>query len=158
MTKPTKWHVRPPKTQISLGICPVWSASSLLAWRKLGSLATHWAHSEDSDQTGWMPRLIWVFAKRTVILWVLSWGGSFLLKLPTATAPIICREGESASAIWPFGCHGNQSNWELCTKMICLKEDWLFKDHFCKSFAVYIAIATKVQKPLGQSFIGFVCP
>ena len=42
---------RPAKTQISLGICPVWSESSLSAWRKLGSLATHWAHSEDSDQT-----------------------------------------------------------------------------------------------------------
>ena len=25
MTKPTKWHVCPAKTQISLGICPVWS-------------------------------------------------------------------------------------------------------------------------------------
>ena len=34
-------------------------------WRKLRSLATHWAHSEDSDQTGRMPRLIWVFAGRT---------------------------------------------------------------------------------------------
>ena len=45
----TKWHVRPAKTQISLGIRPVWSESSLSAWRKLGSLATHWAHSEDSD-------------------------------------------------------------------------------------------------------------
>ena len=33
--------VRPAKTQISLGICPVWSESSLSAWRKLGSLATH---------------------------------------------------------------------------------------------------------------------
>ena len=44
MTKPTKWHVHPAKTQISLGICPVWSESSLSAWRKLGSLATHWAH------------------------------------------------------------------------------------------------------------------
>ena len=32
--------------------------SSLSAWRKLEYLATHWAHS---DQTGWMPRLIWVF-------------------------------------------------------------------------------------------------
>ena len=39
--------VRPAKTQISLGIRPVWSESSLSAWRKLGSLATHWAHSED---------------------------------------------------------------------------------------------------------------
>ena len=57
--------VRPAKTQISLGIHPVWSESSLSVWRKLGSLSTHWAHSEDSDQTGRMPRLIWVFAGRT---------------------------------------------------------------------------------------------
>ena len=56
--------VRPAKTQISLVIHPVWSEPSLSAWRKLGSLATHWAHSEDSDQTGRMPRLIWVFAGR----------------------------------------------------------------------------------------------
>ena len=64
-TKPTKWHVHPVKTQISMGIRPVWSESSLSAWRKLGSLATLGAHSEDSDQTGWMSRLIWVFAGRT---------------------------------------------------------------------------------------------
>ena len=76
MTKPTKWHVHPAKTRISLGICPVWSDSLSSAWRKLGSLATHWAHSEDSDQTGCMPRLIRVFAGRTVILLVLSWGDS----------------------------------------------------------------------------------
>ena len=55
MTKPTKWSVSPVKTQISLGIRPVCSESSLSAWRKLGSLATHWAHSEDSDQTGQIP-------------------------------------------------------------------------------------------------------
>ena len=39
--------VRPAKTRISLGIRPVCSESSLSACRKLGSLATHWAHSED---------------------------------------------------------------------------------------------------------------
>ena len=75
MTKQKKVPVRPAKTLISLGICPVWSESSLSAWRKLGSLATHWVHSEDSDQTGQMPRLIWVFAGCTVSLLVLSWGG-----------------------------------------------------------------------------------
>ena len=77
MTKPTRWHVRSAKTQISLGIRPDWSESSLSAWRKLGSLATHWVHSEDSDQTGWMPRLIWVCTGRTLILLVLTWGGLF---------------------------------------------------------------------------------
>ena len=46
----------PLKTQISLGTHPVWSGSSLSAWRKLESIVTHWAHSEDSDQTGQMPR------------------------------------------------------------------------------------------------------
>ena len=75
--KTNKVAVRPAKTQISLGIRPVWSESSLSAWRKLRSLATRWAHSEGSGQTGRMPMLIWVFAGRTLILLVLSWGGSY---------------------------------------------------------------------------------
>ena len=79
MSKPTKWPVHPTKTQISPGIRPVWSESSLSAWRKLGSLATHWVHSKDSDQTRRMPRLIRVFAGRTVILLVLSCRASFML-------------------------------------------------------------------------------
>ena len=66
--KQTTWLVRPAKAQISLGIRPVWSESSLSAWRKIGSWATHWVHSEDSDQTGRMPRLICILAGRTVIL------------------------------------------------------------------------------------------
>ena len=41
--------VRPAKTQISLGIRPVWSESSLSTWRNIGSSATHWAHCADSD-------------------------------------------------------------------------------------------------------------
>ena len=75
--KTKKMTTRPAKTQISLGIRPVWSESSLSAWRKLRSLATHWAHSEDSDQTGRMPRLIWVFNGRTATLLVLSWNCAF---------------------------------------------------------------------------------
>ena len=35
--------------------------SLLSTWKKLGSLATHWVHSKDY-QTGWMPKLIRVFA------------------------------------------------------------------------------------------------
>ena len=81
MTKPTKWHVRSSKTQISLGVRPVWSESSLSTWRKLGSLTTHWAHSEDSDQTGRMPRLIWVFVGRTChfVGFVMRWLNSTLI-------------------------------------------------------------------------------
>ena len=46
MTKPTKWHVRPAKTQISL---------CMKKWLSLQL-------PEDSDPTGWMARLIWVLA------------------------------------------------------------------------------------------------
>ena len=57
--------VRPVKTQISLGICPVRSESWLCAqWVAKDPSFLH-ADSEDSDQTGRMPRLIRVFAGRT---------------------------------------------------------------------------------------------
>ena len=63
--KTNKMTVRPAKTQISLGIRPVWSESSLCAqWVAKEPSFPH-ADSEDSDQTGRMPRLIWVFAVRT---------------------------------------------------------------------------------------------
>ena len=53
-------------TQISLGIRPVWSESLLCAqWVAKGSVLLQ-ADSKDSDQTGRMRRLIWVFAGRTV--------------------------------------------------------------------------------------------
>ena len=75
--KTNKMTVRLAKTQITLGICPVWSESLLCAkWVAKGPRFLH-ADSEDSDQTGQMPRLSWVFAGHTVILLVLSWGGSF---------------------------------------------------------------------------------
>ena len=93
MTKPTKWAVRPAKTQISLGI---WSESSLCAqWvakapRFLHADNEDWldwacaqrvakaprflhADNKDSDKTGRMPRLIWVFAGCTgrFVVWQL---------------------------------------------------------------------------------------
>ena len=63
--KTNKVTVRPAKTQISLGIRPVWSESSLCAWWVAKDPSFLHADSEDSDQTGRMPRLIWVFAGRT---------------------------------------------------------------------------------------------
>ena len=65
MTKPTKWHVHPAKTHISLGICPVWSESLLSAWRKLGSLAT---------RPGWPESSLGIHTT----LFVLSWCGSYV--------------------------------------------------------------------------------
>ena len=58
------------------GIRPVWSESSLCTqWVAKDPRFLH-ADSKDSYQTGRMPRLIWVFAGRTLILLVLSCRGS----------------------------------------------------------------------------------
>ena len=103
MIKQTKWHVRPVKTQISLGIRPVWSESLLLTLWKLGSLACHWAHSVDSDQTVRMPRLIWVFAGRTVILLVLLWGGSYVFaQVARYAGPNSCHHWLSATDLFSW--------------------------------------------------------
>ena len=58
-TKLTNWHV--PYRRLRSA---VWSESSLSIWRNHVSLASHLAQSGDSDQTGRMSRLIWVFAGR----------------------------------------------------------------------------------------------
>ena len=56
--KTNKMTVRPAKTQISRGIRPLWSESSLCAqWVAKDPSFLH-ADSEDSDQTGQMPRLL----------------------------------------------------------------------------------------------------
>ena len=62
MTKPTKWPVCLAKTQVSLDIRPVWPESSLCAqWIQAFFIRT----AKTPEQTGRMPRLIWVFAGRT---------------------------------------------------------------------------------------------
>ena len=45
----------PSLIQISLGVRPVWSESSLSAWRKLGSLAAHWAQAKTLIWLGGCP-------------------------------------------------------------------------------------------------------
>ena len=75
--KTNKMSVLPAMTKISLRTRPVWSESSLCAqWVSKDPSFLH-ADSEDSDPTGRMPRLIWVFAGRTTILLVLSCRSSF---------------------------------------------------------------------------------
>ena len=70
-----KMSVCPAKTQISLGIRPIWSESSLCAQWVCRNPSFLQADSEDSDQTGRMPRRIWVIAGRTChfVGFVMSW-------------------------------------------------------------------------------------
>ena len=60
MTKPTKWPVHPVKTQTAMS-----NKSLLPTWKRFSFKATHNVHSEDSDQNGWMPGLIWAIAGHT---------------------------------------------------------------------------------------------
>ena len=62
--KTIKWSMQPTKTQISRDILPVWSEFALYTQWVAKDPTLLLADSEDSDQTGLMPRLICVFAGR----------------------------------------------------------------------------------------------
>ena len=70
-----------------LGIRPAWSESSLCAQWVAKDPSFLNADSENCDQTGRMPRLIWVFAWRTAILLVFSCRGSFVLFYLALSSP-----------------------------------------------------------------------
>ena len=72
----TKWHVCPAKTQNSLGMRPVWSESSLSAWRSTGFLVTHRAHSEDWSDWADAQADLSLLGSHAISL-VLSWGGTY---------------------------------------------------------------------------------
>ena len=105
--KTNKMSVHPAKTQINLGIRPVWSESLLCAQRVAKYPSFLHADSENSDQTGRIPRLIWVFARRTLILLVLSCRGSYVMFLRTA----VCLR---VSGIFFFL---NMAWWMVCGKL-----------------------------------------
>ena len=100
MTKPTMWLCA--QRRLRSAWASTQSDQSLHC--PLGSLAPHWAHSEDSDQTGRMPRLIWVFAGRTVILLVLSWGGPIIINVffQTEQVPAELTKAKSLSSLSPL--------------------------------------------------------
>ena len=66
MTKPTKWHVRPAKTQTSLCIRSHFGPAHDKTYKMVR------APSEESDQTGHPPSLIRVFVVRMKKVWFLS--------------------------------------------------------------------------------------
>ena len=91
MSKPTKWSVCPVNTQISLGLRSVWSESSLSAWWKLGSLPTHWVHSEDwSDWTDAQADLSLRWAHSHFVGFVMRWLNYKQMDGWIAVTPILC--------------------------------------------------------------------
>ena len=120
--------VRPAKTQISLGIRPVWSESSLCAqWVANDPRFLH-VDSEDSDQTGRMPRLIWVFTGCTVTLLVLSCRGSFVCRI-----------------------------WFMCRKTVFISSTVLSTDTCYETCAIFKSKKNVLQRQslFYKSFVGF---
>ena len=75
MTKPTKWVCAQQRLRSAWASALSDQSSHCAQWVAKDPRFLH-ADSEDSDQTGRMPRLIWVFAGRTLILLVLTCRGS----------------------------------------------------------------------------------
>ena len=76
MTKPTKWLWTRQRLGSAWESAQSDQSSQFAQWVAKDPSFLH-VDSEDSDQTGWMPRLIWVFTGHTVLL-VLSWDDSFV--------------------------------------------------------------------------------
>ena len=110
----------------------------------LGSLATHWPHSEDSDQTMWMPRLIRVFPWRTC-----HFVGFVMRQLNYIYSP-----GQGQTIHWGQNFDDNRKTFTLCPyvasfKMISWKSDFI---HIFNDFIhVYSALA-RAENPLGTNF------
>ena len=90
MTKLTMRLVQPAKTQISLPICTVWSESLLISCAFYSLPAIHRGMNKNLCHTGWMNRLIWVFAGHTglIVGFVVCWLKS-----------IICAQAKSKANI-----------------------------------------------------------
>ena len=116
--------------------------SSLSAWRKPGSLATHWAHCEDSDQIGPMPRLI-----RTLTLargcpgWSESSLGAqsfcwFWHEAAHLQHRILCKTRTFNTEVRFFEDHMKRSEWQFnrrnytCVIKSILRSDLAFQQYF----------------------------
>ena len=152
--------VRPSKNQISLGIRPVWSESSLSTWRNFGCLAAHWAPIEDR----------YVFAGRILSLLLLSWGGSCFTVLFSHPSSCFWITGvqelfPNFSTLW---CHIRPSCYFLshiinCTKGSYLPLDCTFCDTACttvlsytpKTLALYLSIMNEINGQITKKPILF---
>ena len=77
MTKPTNWMCAQRKLRSAWASAQSDQSRHCALNEKLRTQAC-FMRTAKTDQTGRMPRLIWVFARRTLILLVLSWRGSYM--------------------------------------------------------------------------------
>ena len=152
-----KMTVRLAKTQISLGIHPVWSKhSQCTQWVAEDPRFLH-VDSKDSDQTGRMPRLIRVFAGAHAILLVLLWGGYFCLfslvmshimrkcGVQVRLRPA-CSATDGSKCLW---------NFRYSNEMYIIYRQWKPKEltRLCECAQAGLRICLHVRTRLGNLFI-----
>ena len=143
-----KVTARPAKTQISLGVRPVWSAFSLCAQWVAKDLSFLHPDSEESDQTGRMPRLIWVFAGRTLTLLVLSCRGSYF---PEALRWVYTIKVNLVK-VWPSLTNFDQN--AVYTIKVVQSFKLQFQD-FGGKFLLHTHIS-RIMDPTDEQYIAFV--
>ena len=124
MTKRTKWPVWPAKTQISLGA----QSDQSLRYPHKETLGPQIPieRKAKTDQTGWMPRWIWIFAGRTG-----HFVGFVMLRL-------ICEFELYTGRHWHLPQWKNIFNCEnLCTKPCGLWDLFSLPIFFSVSFHIY---------------------
>ena len=154
MTKPTNWLVYSAKSHIILGICPVWSESSLSALRNLWSLATHWVHNEDDDQTAHLRRLIRLSAGCTfhfvgfVVLWLKHfWKITHLFSWFLLSKLVFFLRLSVGLCIWFNLWYGIQSQLQNTLLLITIRS------HTCYSGNLQLS----QQKPIQEVMIKKIC-
>ena len=131
MIKPTKWS----------------ESSQCAQWVAKDPSFLH-ADSEDSDQTGRMPRLIWVFAESTLILLVLSCHGSF--------------DETWRRKWWKIGRVSiliiflyNKENYNFCSLHYQIK--WHWKNDYCYLYKNGTKHTTKCKQKINKYLPIIVC-
>ena len=110
MTKPTKWHVRPAKTQITLGIRPVWSKSSRCAqWVAEDPMFLHadsevwsdWADAKADLSLRWAHSHFVGFVTRQLIYWFFfDWEGESLTLRTNGRYAMDCGRQFTVMQMW----------------------------------------------------------
>ena len=137
--KTNKMSVRPAKSKISLGIRPVWPESSLCAqWVAKDPRFLH-ADSEDSDQTGRMPRLIWVFAGCALFFFFVFFFGFVMSRLKCRFRFFTTRRRSSCTLTVSWTpCEPPHLSHALCRKCSEVSDSTSFEPHHEKTCLCHI--------------------
>ena len=126
---------------------PVWLEPSLCAQWVAKDPSFFHAYNEDSDQTGQMPRLIWVFAGRTVNLLVLSCCGSFIFKrdLPIILGSVLKKKSPNRR-VFPLPKRSNM-NFQHTKRKIKPKTDEIWKQSMKLAYYNIYILSSFTENP-----------